>query len=301
MPNAMDKAIAVLRASWRGVALLAEIARAALQELRFGPPFVPLTMNRGAGPFHVERRGKQARTLQLHQICQRLLPIFGGTLQVAGHVPTRGLLVANHLSYLDILVLASLTPCVFVAKSEVATWPVFGWFARRAGTIFVNRRRRTDVERVNREIRTALRSGALVVLFPEGTSSDGTSVLPFKSSLLEPAIGAGVPVNVGALTYELEDGDAREEVCYWRDHALVPHLFRLLSKRGVRASVSFSPVRNTWRDRKKFVAQLQAEVTALHTDLRAHRDAGLLPGAVAGSSPAGSETGAPFITPQFQP
>jgi 1-acyl-sn-glycerol-3-phosphate acyltransferase len=182
-------------------------------------------------------------------------------------MPKSGLLVANHLSYLDILLLSSLTPCVFVAKSEVRVWPIFGWFARMAGTIFVNRSSRRDAARANEEIRAALREGALVVLFPEGTSSDGATVLPFKSSLLEAVIGEHVPVSVAALRYELPEGDAGAEVCYWGEHTLVPHLLNLMTKRAVNAAVIFSPVPNTWRDRKKLAMQLHAEVAQLHAGL----------------------------------
>jgi 1-acyl-sn-glycerol-3-phosphate acyltransferase len=203
----------------------------------------------------------------LHEICRRVLRAFGVHSMVSGPIPARGLLVANHLSYLDIVLLGALTPCVFVAKDEVKGWPVFGWFARRAGTIFVNRNHRRDAARANELIRSALRDGALVVLFPEGTSSDGTSVLPFKSSLLEAAIGERVPISVAALRYELSDGNAGTEICYWGGHTLLPHLLNLSSKRQVKAAVMFQEVPNTWRDRKKLAGQLHAEVSALHAEL----------------------------------
>jgi 1-acyl-sn-glycerol-3-phosphate acyltransferase len=203
----------------------------------------------------------------LHEICRRVLRVFGVQNMVTGPIPARGLLVANHLSYLDIVLLGALTPCVFVAKTEVKGWPVFGWFARRAGTIFVNRNHRRDTARANELIRFALRGGALVVFFPEGTSSDGARVLPFKSSLLESVVGERVPISVAALRYELPDGDAGTEVCYWGGHTLVPHLLNLSSKRQVKAVVSFQEVPNTWRDRKKLARQLHAEVSARHAEL----------------------------------
>ncbi len=210
-------------------------------------------------------RDVQARWL--HRICRRVLPVFAVQSTVVGAAPMRGLLVASHLSYLDIVLLGSLMPCVFVAKSEVKGWPAFGWFARMAGTVFVDRNNRHDAARANEVIRSALREGALVVLFPEGTSSDGSTVLPFKSSLLEAAIGERVPISAAALRYELSDGDAGAEVCYWGAHTLVPHLIKLLSMREVKASVAFSQVPNTWRDRKKLAAQLHSEVSQLHADL----------------------------------
>lgn len=266
MQTGLQMFVAVLRAARRLVWLAGELAlpaarseRRALLGLNHAPWSEP----------------GNTRHFWLHHLCRRLLRVFGIELHANGALPRRGLLVANHLSYLDIIVFASLTPCVFVSKSEVKAWPVFGWFARRAGTIFVNRASRRDAVRAAQEILAALRSGALVVLFPEGTSSDGTKVMPFKSSLLESAVGAGVPVSVAALHYELADGDAAQEVCYWGGHTLLPHLCRLLSKRGVKSTVSFAPVGNTWRDRKKLAVQLHAEVAALHQGLRQGRQSGV--------------------------
>lgn len=97
----------------------------------------------------------------------------------------KGLLVSNHLSYVDVLVIGAITPAIFVSKNEARHWPVFGALARLAGTIFVRRDKRTDVARLAAEIKNALDAGVLVVLFPEGTSSAGARVLPFKSALLQ--------------------------------------------------------------------------------------------------------------------
>ena len=100
-------------------------------------------------------------------------------------MPRTGLLVCNHLSYLDIIALSALRSCLFVAKSEVGRWPLFGWLAQAAGTLFVERRQKTDCARVVRQIAQTLDDDLLVVLFPEGTSSDGGSVVPFKFALLD--------------------------------------------------------------------------------------------------------------------
>jgi 1-acyl-sn-glycerol-3-phosphate acyltransferase len=180
--------------------------------------------------------------------------------QAIGKIPSRGLLVCNHLSYIDIPVLAALAPCVFVAKSEVERWPVFGWFAKLAGTVFVRRERRTQAGQTVGEIETALKTGALVVLFPEGTSSDGQAVLPFKSSLLEPAARQPVSLSAGLIQYKLDDGDVVEEVCYWRDMTLVPHIVNLCGKRAIHASVTFCQLSPANRDRKQLAQQLRAEI-----------------------------------------
>jgi 1-acyl-sn-glycerol-3-phosphate acyltransferase len=164
------------------------------------------------------------------------------------------------LSYLDIIVLATLAPCVFVAKHEVKHWPVFGWFATLAGTVFVHRERRTQAGQSVEKIGAALQTGVLVVLFPEGTSSGGETVLPFKSALLEPAARKPHSLTAGWLHYELADGDASEEVCYWKDMTLVPHLINLCSKRAVQASVHFTQLREGNADRKLLARQLHAEV-----------------------------------------
>lgn len=100
----------------------------------------------------------------------------------------------------------------------------------------------------------------MVVLFPEGTSSDGETVLPFKSSLLEPAARQTHPLAAGCLRYEFGDGDVIEEVCYWKDMTLVPHLINLCSKRAVQSSVQFNCLREGSADRKQLARQLHAEV-----------------------------------------
>jgi len=102
-----------------------------------------------------------------------------------------------------------------------------------------------------------------VVLFAEGTSSDGQTVLPFKSALLEPAVRQARPLSVGFIRYELGDGDAGEEICYWKDMTLLPHLINLLSKRGRQASVRFMEVRGAIADRKQLARQLHSEVLRL--------------------------------------
>jgi len=210
-------------------------------------------------------RGERARWLQ--RICRRTLRIFHLQLRVAGAVPSQGLLVCNHLSYLDILVLAAPTPSVFIAKCEVKRWPVFGWFASMAGTLFLHRENRLDVARVTREMGRVLDEGALVVLFPEGTSSDGSKVLPFKSSLLEPAIGQRYALSAAFVEYGLSYGDVAEEVCYWKDMTLLPHLLNLFSKRGLTVRLRFSELRLARGDRKQLARQLYSEVVRLKTAL----------------------------------
>jgi len=204
------------------------------------------------------------RALWLQKSSRRVLRVLSTEICASGSVPKSGLLVSNHLSYLDILVIASITPAMFVAKREVKSWPVFGFFAKLAGTLFVDRERRTRVGQTTGEIDAALKEGALVVLFPEGTSSDGKTVLPFRSSLLEPATHQTNALFASHIQYQLEDGDVGEEVCYWRDeHTLVPHLMNLLAKKNVRAEVRFMQLRESSTDRKELAKQLHSEILRL--------------------------------------
>ena len=203
------------------------------------------------------------RAAWLSRSSRRHLKIFGYSANVSGEIPQRGLLFTNHLSYLDVLAISSVTPAVFVSKAEVRKWPLFGWFATIAGTVFVDRSRRTQVGEVNQEIEAALAAGALVVIFPEGTSTSGETILPFRTSLLEPAARGSHEISVGRLHYELPDGDARNEVCYWGDHEFLPHLLNLLGKRKIRATLRFGKFQRTTADRKELAKQLHAAVSAL--------------------------------------
>ena len=192
-----------------------------------------------------------------------MLRVVRVSYQATGPVPTRGLLVSNHLSYLDILVVASLTRAAFVSKHELKYWPVLGWLACVAGTLFVNRERPSQARQAVSDLEATIGQGVLVVLFPEGTSTDGSSVLPFKSSMLEPVVRQNHPLSVSRIRYELDDGEVGEDVCYWRDMTFVPHLIKLLSKRSIRAFVRFSPAHVAAADRKQLARELHSAVVGL--------------------------------------
>lgn len=206
---------------------------------------------------------RKARSVWLNMCCRRHLKIFGYAGNISGEIPSSGLLVSNHLSYLDILVICSNAPSVFVSKADVRRWPLFGWLAALAGTVFIERERRSHVGAVNQEIQSALDEGILVVIFPEGTSSDGETALPFRSSLLEPALRGGHEISTAWLHYELDDGDAKQEVCYWGDHSFFPHLINLLGKKSVRATLRFGKFQRTTDDRKQLAGELREAVLAL--------------------------------------
>jgi 1-acyl-sn-glycerol-3-phosphate acyltransferase len=206
---------------------------------------------------------RRARAVWLQNLNRRVLRIFQTEILTTGAIPNSGLLISNHLSYLDILVISALTPAIFVAKREVKSWPVMGLLAQLGGSVFIDRQRRTHVGQVNDEIENALADGALVVIFPEGTSSDGNTILPFKSSLLEPATHLKHPLTVSCLQYALADGNAGSEVCYWGNAVFLPHMINLLSKRTVSVTVRFTMVQNRSTDRKELAQHLHTAVEGL--------------------------------------
>lgn len=182
-------------------------------------------------------------------------------------MPADGLIVSNHLSYLDILCFSSIAPCIFVSKSEVKGWPVFGRLATNGGTIYIDRESKADAHRVAKQIEDALRGGIRVVLFPEGTSSDGSDVLRFHAPLFESAVRAGVTITPAALLYEMSDGDPAQDVCYWGDMTFGSHFLRLLSKGDVRANIRIGTPLDGFVDRKAASKTLRSEVVALHQRL----------------------------------
>ena len=212
------------------------------------------------------RRGpmdRRQRADWLHRHCGRVLPRLGVETQVEGTRPSAGLVVSNHLGYLDILVFAAVFPCVFVAKSEVRFWPLIGFMARMAGTVFVDRESSADSRRVAGEMAVVLREGLPVVLFPEGRSSDGSQVLRFHTALFEPAVAAQQPVTPAHIGYEISEGTVANDVAYWGDMTLPPHVVRLFSIERVKAYVQFGKAA-VYDDRKQAAAETQAAVETMH-------------------------------------
>jgi 1-acyl-sn-glycerol-3-phosphate acyltransferase len=181
--------------------------------------------------------------------------------------PAQGLVVSNHLSYLDILVYAAAMPCVFVAKREVRDWPAFGFFARCGGTVFIDRQSRASTDDAARQIDEALQAGVVVMVFPEGTSTDGSEVFRFHPSLLEPAVQLGVDMTPAAIAYRVQGGEERD-VCYYGDVHFVPHLLQTLGRPEVAADVEFFPERGAYAERKTAAVGLRDRVQAMRQRIR---------------------------------
>jgi len=172
----------------------------------------------------------------------RLLRVLAIRLELKGAPPSAGtaaLLVANHVSWLDPFVISAVRPVRFVAKSEVRRWPVIGWLTAQGGTVFVVRSRRHHTAYVNQSVVAAMRSGEVFAVFPEGTTTDGSVVLPFHASLLQPAFESGAPLVPVALRYLRADGSLCTEAAYDGDKTIFDTLRAMVALPAIRAELQF--------------------------------------------------------------
>jgi 1-acyl-sn-glycerol-3-phosphate acyltransferase len=215
---------------------------------------------------------RQARADWLHRFCARSMKGLGIAVSVTGEFPDGGVMISNHLSYLDIIVFATLKPCVFVSKAEIAQWPVLGWMTTMSGTVYVNRGHGGSAAKARGEMTAATEAGLPVVFFPEGTTSNGSALLTFHSGLLAQAMLERQPVTAAYVRYVLDeqndpDVTVADDVCYWGDVSMLGHIFRFLGLRGVRAEVRFAETPIVFSSkvlhRKQAAREAQAAVQAL--------------------------------------
>jgi 1-acyl-sn-glycerol-3-phosphate acyltransferase len=216
--------------------MLRRLRRAAAMGFALAACVLHLCMARLRGPLSLEGRAQW-----LHECARRTVARLGIRSECQGQAPARGLVVSNHLSYLDILLFSAAMPCCFVSKSEIGGWPFFGSLARAAGTIFLDRSSHASASAVAGEISARLRLGVPILLFPEGTSTDGRRVLRFHSRLLEPAAQAGAPITAAAVSYAAQGGVEERELCWYGDEAFMANLWRLMGFAGLSAKVCFAP------------------------------------------------------------
>jgi 1-acyl-sn-glycerol-3-phosphate acyltransferase len=193
--------------------------------------------------------------------------IIGVRIRVDGSPPRPPfLLVSNHLGYIDVITFGAVIEAVFVSRADVAVWPLLGRLARFVNTLFVDRARAADIPRVMAGIESTLADGVGVVLFPEGTSTSGDGVRPFKPPLLEFPVRAGCEVWAAAVRYETPDGEPppSQAVCWWGDMTFVDHFYRMLLLPGFDARVAFHPHPLRADDRKALARILHSAVSALH-------------------------------------
>jgi 1-acyl-sn-glycerol-3-phosphate acyltransferase len=207
------------------------------------------------------------------QWATRFLQLLQVELRTTGQAVTTGplMVVANHISWLDILVMLAVQPVHFVSKADVRHWPVIGWLATNAGTLYIERASRRDALRVVHHIAEALTEppespvvphASIIAVFPEGTTSDGSAVLPFHANLIQAAISAHAPVQPIALRYsDAATGKISLAPTYVDDDNLITSVWRLLTSPSVEAVVHFTPVQHAnGRDRRTWAADLQLSV-----------------------------------------
>lgn len=242
-----------LRTAWRALRVAAALFMAVVTYL-----------------LHVRVTGKSgslpARAAWLQSAARRLLRALGVEARYTGEPPKSGVLVSNHVSYLDILVHAARTPQIFISKAEVNDWPLFGMLTRWAGTLFIQRERRGDVVRVAQAMEDVVNAGVVLTFFPEGTSSDGNGLLPFRAPLLAPLVEHTWNATPAALRYGLEPGDGTvaDDVAYYRPETVFgAHLLHLLGMRRIFAEVRYGCPRAPGSDRKALATELREEIRAL--------------------------------------
>jgi 1-acyl-sn-glycerol-3-phosphate acyltransferase len=188
-------------------------------------------------------------------------------LVVKGAPPAHGplLLAANHISWLDIVVLHAARHCRFVSKSELRHWPLIGTLAAGAGTLFIERESRRDAMRVVHHMAERLQAGDMLAIFPEGTTSNGVDLLPFHANLFQAAIAAHAPVLPVALRFEDEASGQRSLApCYIDDDTLLGSIWRTLTAPALVAVVRFGePQWAQDRSRRVWAADVQAAVAGL--------------------------------------
>jgi len=213
------------------------------------------------GPLTMEQRA-----LWVQRTCRGILAGAGIRYRVEGQPPTHGLVVCNHLSYLDVLILSAAMPCFFVAKVEIGGWPFFGQAARIGGTIFLDRSSLASAMTVAEQMSERLKLPIPVLLFPEGTSTDGSQVLRFHSRLIDPATSAAAPITAAAVRYLIEDGTPERELCWYGDELFVTHLLKVLGVAGFSAKVRFGSTR-VYTDRRAAADTTHAEITSMRVQM----------------------------------
>ena len=232
------------------------------------------------------RLSKPQREMQIRQWARTMLKRFRVELRIAGAPAQVGpmLVVANHISWVDILALLAVCPCRFVAKADVEHWPLLGTVVTGGGTLYVKRESRRDAMRVVHRMAEALKEGDILAVFPEGTTGDGSSVLPFHSGLLQAAISADVPVQpVAVQIVDGKSGRPSRAASYMGDESLAGSVWRALCARDLCAVVTFGPPqRPAGRDRRAWARDLRQEIAAMRQPegqdfrARAARDGALL-------------------------
>lgn len=221
----------------------------------------------------LDRLPENRRSAELTGIARAMLDILNVQVHMqrppGTHPQAPLLIVANHVSWLDILVLLATAPGGFIAKQSIRRWPVIGQMAVRTGTVFINRDARSDITPVNLAIAEALRQGRSVVFFPEARTSDGLDVLPFKAALFQAALDTGTPVQAVALRYHGADGRRCPEAAWVGDTLLRTSILRVLRQSRIDVYADFAPLHHPAPGDDRFTLKEAAE-TFVRDTVRRH-------------------------------
>ena len=192
----------------------------------------------------------------------RMLRLLGVTLRPVGAPQlTATLLVANHISWLDILAINAVHPARFVSKADVRAWPLLGWLIECAGTLFIERERKRDALRVVHQVADALKHGQTVAVFPEGTTSEGHGLLPFHANLLQAAVATGAPVQPVALRFSDRREAVSQAAAYVGDTHLLRSLWSVVTAAELRVRVAWLPaVEALHADRRALAERLREQI-----------------------------------------
>jgi len=220
--------------------------------------------------FTFPKLSQAERNARVQAWSRRMLELMGITLVVQGTPPAKGpmLLICNHLSWLDITTIHAARHVRFVSKSDVKGWPLIGTLSTGSGTLYIERERRRDALRVVHHMTDALRSGDLIGVFPEGTTSDGRGLLPFHANLLQASISSGAPVLPAALRFaDAATGETSHAPRYIDDDNLVVSLWNTLRAPPLLAIVRFGePQDPHGRDRRAWAQSLHEDVQQLRRE-----------------------------------
>ena len=213
------------------------------------------------------RLSHERRELRIQVWSTKMLACLAITLVVKGQRVITGpmLLMANHISWLDITALHAARFCRFVSKADIKQWPVIGTLATGVGTLFIERESRRDAMRVVHHMTERLRAGDVIGVFPEGTTSDGQSLLPFHANLFQAAIAADAPVQPVALQFvDQATGQISLAPCYVGDETLWRSLWRTLCTPGIAVVITFgAPQLAQGRDRRAWALALKGDIERL--------------------------------------
>ncbi len=211
----------------------------------------------------------QRKLLLKQQWSVRLLEILGVTLTWSGETPASGLLVSNHISFVDVFAINAILPSSFVAKDEVRSWPLIGWLARHTDTLFLERGSRGAAQRARERMVEHLKMGSRVAVFPEGTTSMGDGTLPFHSAMFQAAIDAGVSVTPLAIAYTGKNGERNYAAAFVGETTLVECLWSIACAQDITVSVAVLPAHKTGNsDRRHLSSQIHHAISHRISHLR---------------------------------